>query len=94
LYYKSEFQSECYVSFPVAHTKFTLHVTLITISRQIRVHTTFWKVLRQINPYLLNKWPLKFACAYLNTQRSCTTGTPLIRTQGGSILVWEEVSPL
>ncbi|KRY03582.1 hypothetical protein T12_5220, partial [Trichinella patagoniensis] len=34
---------------------------------------------------LLNKWPLKFACAYLNTQRSCTTGTPLIQILGGNI---------
>ncbi|KRX30199.1 hypothetical protein T05_11498, partial [Trichinella murrelli] len=42
----------------------------------------FWKVLRQINTYVSNKWPLKFPCAYLNTQGSCTTGTPLIRIQG------------
>ncbi|KRY03790.1 hypothetical protein T12_16232, partial [Trichinella patagoniensis] len=42
----------------------------------------FWKVLRHINAYVSNKWPLKFPCAYLNTQGSCTTGTPLIRIQG------------
>ncbi|KRZ64282.1 hypothetical protein T08_1440, partial [Trichinella sp. T8] len=30
----------------------------------------------------LNKWRLKFPCAYLNTQGSCTTGTPVIRNQG------------
>ncbi|KRY21267.1 hypothetical protein T12_6616 [Trichinella patagoniensis] len=30
----------------------------------------FWKVLRQINPYVSNKWPLKLPCAYLNTQES------------------------
>ncbi|KRY17689.1 hypothetical protein T12_7777 [Trichinella patagoniensis] len=30
----------------------------------------FWKVLRQINPYVSNKWPLKLPCAYLNTQQS------------------------
>ncbi|KRX80742.1 hypothetical protein T06_14152 [Trichinella sp. T6] len=24
----------------------------------------FWKVLRQINPYVSNKWPLKLPCAY------------------------------
>ncbi|KRY32909.1 hypothetical protein T01_10562 [Trichinella spiralis] len=29
--------------------------------------TRFWKVLRHINAYVSNKWPLKFACAYLNT---------------------------
>ncbi|KRY46347.1 hypothetical protein T03_10431, partial [Trichinella britovi] len=55
------------------------------ISRQIRVHTTcdqrFCKVLRQINAFMSNKWPLKFPFAYLNTQGSCTTGTPLIRIQ-------------
>ncbi|KRY04498.1 hypothetical protein T12_16747, partial [Trichinella patagoniensis] len=45
----------------------------------------FWKVLRHINAYVSNKWPLKFPCAYLNTQGSCTTGTPLIRIQGGHI---------
>ncbi|KRY32330.1 hypothetical protein T01_12502 [Trichinella spiralis] len=27
----------------------------------------FWKVLRQINPYVSNKWSLKLPCAYLNT---------------------------
>ncbi|KRX71748.1 hypothetical protein T06_15406, partial [Trichinella sp. T6] len=42
----------------------------------------FWKDLRQTNPYVSNKWPLKFPCAYLNTQGSGTTGTPLIRIQG------------
>ncbi|KRX74200.1 hypothetical protein T06_2603 [Trichinella sp. T6] len=26
----------------------------------------FWKVLRQINAYVLNKWLLKFQCPYLN----------------------------
>ncbi|KRZ48372.1 hypothetical protein T02_14314, partial [Trichinella nativa] len=58
------------------------HSTLCAISRQIRVHTTFWKVLRHINAYLWNKWPLKFPYANLNTKKSCTTGTPLIRNQG------------
>ncbi|KRZ94401.1 hypothetical protein T08_4662 [Trichinella sp. T8] len=33
----------------------------------VRRATRFWKVPWQTNPYLLNKWPLKFACAYLNT---------------------------
>ncbi|KRZ82385.1 hypothetical protein T08_16578 [Trichinella sp. T8] len=42
-----------------------------------------WKDLRHINAYVLNKWRLKFPCAYLNTQGSCTTGTPVIRNQGG-----------
>ncbi|KRZ81079.1 hypothetical protein T08_569, partial [Trichinella sp. T8] len=30
----------------------------------------FWKVLRHINAYVSNKWPLKFPGAYLNTQES------------------------
>ncbi|KRY51087.1 hypothetical protein T03_4104 [Trichinella britovi] len=45
----------------------------------------FWKVLRQINTYVSNKWLLKFPCAYLNTQESRHTGTPLIRIQDGGI---------
>ncbi|KRX35273.1 hypothetical protein T09_12033 [Trichinella sp. T9] len=43
----------------------------------------FWKVLRQINAYVSNKWPLKLPCAYLNTQESRPTGTPLKRIQSG-----------
>ncbi|KRY57152.1 hypothetical protein T03_8152 [Trichinella britovi] len=43
----------------------------------------FWKVLRQINPYVSNKWPLKLPCAYLNTQESRHTGTPLKWNMGG-----------
>ncbi|KRZ81546.1 hypothetical protein T08_730, partial [Trichinella sp. T8] len=35
----------------------------------------------QTKQYLLNKLPLKFACAYLNTQESSTSGTPLKRLQ-------------
>ncbi|KRX61206.1 hypothetical protein T09_12125 [Trichinella sp. T9] len=27
----------------------------------------FWKVPRQTNAYVSNKWPLKLPCAYLNT---------------------------
>ncbi|KRX63220.1 hypothetical protein T09_619 [Trichinella sp. T9] len=59
------------------------HSTFLPIPRQIRICETFWKVLRHINAYVLNKWRLKFPCAYLNTQGSCTTGTPVIRNQGG-----------
>ncbi|KRX31616.1 hypothetical protein T05_13177, partial [Trichinella murrelli] len=56
----------------------------LAISRQIRIcETRFWKVLRQINLYVSNKWLLKLPCAYLNTQESRHTGTPLIRIQGG-----------
>ncbi|KRY15079.1 hypothetical protein T12_11690, partial [Trichinella patagoniensis] len=57
--------------------------TFLAIYRQIRFHKWFWKVLRQINPYVSNKWPLKLPCAYLNTQESRHTGTPLIWNKGG-----------
>ncbi|KRY59577.1 hypothetical protein T03_5044 [Trichinella britovi] len=49
----------------------------------INYNEMFLKVPRHTNAYVSNKWPLKFPCAYLNTQGSCTTGTPLIRIQGG-----------
>ncbi|KRY27576.1 hypothetical protein T01_8548 [Trichinella spiralis] len=42
-----------------------------------RATRRFWKVLRQIKPYMSNKWHLKLPCAYLNTQESRHTGTPL-----------------
>ncbi|KRZ47274.1 hypothetical protein T02_13697 [Trichinella nativa] len=56
------------------------HRILLEITRQIR---NFWKVLRQINAYVLNKWLLKFQCAYLNTQGSSPSGTPLKRIDDG-----------
>ncbi|KRX32460.1 hypothetical protein T05_8142, partial [Trichinella murrelli] len=80
-------RARVYFLFPWLLLKSHHPSSFFPISRQIRVHTTcdqrFCKVLRQINPYVWNKWPLKLACAYLNTQGSCTTGTPLIRIQGG-----------
>ncbi|KRX66329.1 hypothetical protein T09_14867 [Trichinella sp. T9] len=45
--------------------------------------TRFWKVPRQTNAYLSNKWPLKLPCAYLNTQGISPSGTPLKRIQDG-----------
>ncbi|KRY18807.1 hypothetical protein T12_83 [Trichinella patagoniensis] len=47
----------------------------------VRRATRFWKVPWQTNPNLLNKWPLKFACAYLNTQESSPSGSPLKQVQ-------------
>ncbi|KRX40629.1 hypothetical protein T05_5972 [Trichinella murrelli] len=35
----------------------------------------FWKIPMQTKRYLLNKLPLKFACAYTNTQESSETDT-------------------
>ncbi|KRX27026.1 hypothetical protein T07_5353 [Trichinella nelsoni] len=52
-----------------------------------RATRRFWKVLLQTNPYLLNKWPVKFACAFLNTQESSPSGTPLKRLQDGIVSV-------
>ncbi|KRX84296.1 hypothetical protein T06_15878 [Trichinella sp. T6] len=46
-----------------------------------RATRKFWKVPWQTNLNLLNKWPLIFACAYLNTQESSPSGTPLKRLQ-------------
>ncbi|KRY31163.1 hypothetical protein T01_4264 [Trichinella spiralis] len=39
----------------------------------------FWKVPRQTNVLVWNKWPLKLSCAYLNTQGSSPSDTPLKR---------------
>ncbi|KRX68707.1 hypothetical protein T09_11752, partial [Trichinella sp. T9] len=44
-----------------------------------RETSKFWKVLLQTKPYLLNKWPPILACAYLNTQESSPSETPLKR---------------
>ncbi|KRY10699.1 hypothetical protein T12_11304 [Trichinella patagoniensis] len=43
----------------------------------------FWKVPRQTNAFMSNKWPLKLPCAYLNTQGSSPSGTPLKRIDNG-----------
>ncbi|KRX17110.1 hypothetical protein T07_8328 [Trichinella nelsoni] len=70
-------------------TKFASLYDFFAISRQIGVSATCdRKVLTvswQANPNLLNKWPLKFACAYLNTQESGSSGTHLKRLQDGRI---------
>ncbi|KRY52293.1 hypothetical protein T03_11149 [Trichinella britovi] len=61
LYYKNELHTAGFISFSIA---------LIKIA-------TFWKVSRQTNAYMSNKWPLKLSGAYLNTQGSSPSGTPL-----------------
>ncbi|KRX74264.1 hypothetical protein T06_7440 [Trichinella sp. T6] len=50
----------------------------------------FCKVLLQTKPYLLNKFYLKFACAYLNTQKSSPSRTPLKRLQDGRFELYIE----
>ncbi|KRX71369.1 hypothetical protein T06_897, partial [Trichinella sp. T6] len=72
--------SQLYSTFPIARyllrslflpLKSYKRAIFLAISRQIRIcETRFCKVLRQINPYVSNKWPLKLPCAYLNTQQS------------------------
>ncbi|KRX14677.1 hypothetical protein T07_12970 [Trichinella nelsoni] len=54
----------CFFSFPVTPTKLA---------------SSFWKVPRQTNASASNKWPLKLLCAYLNTQGSSPSETPLKR---------------
>ncbi|KRZ59731.1 hypothetical protein T02_15612 [Trichinella nativa] len=50
---------------------------------KIARYVTFWKVPRQTNAYVSNKWPLKLPCAYLNTQGSNPSDTPLKRIDNG-----------
>ncbi|KRY54787.1 hypothetical protein T03_5478 [Trichinella britovi] len=45
----------------------------------------FVRLLLQTKPYLLNKWPPILACAYLNTQESSPSRTPLKRLQDGNV---------
>ncbi|KRY54780.1 hypothetical protein T03_17618, partial [Trichinella britovi] len=49
-----------------------------------RETSMFWKVVLQTKPYLMNKFYLKFACDYLNTQESSPSGTALKRFQDGN----------
>ncbi|KRY36734.1 hypothetical protein T01_8368 [Trichinella spiralis] len=69
------------VSFPFLFFPLKLqhHATFLAISRQIRIYKTFWKVPRQTNASVSNKWSLKLLWAYLNTQGSCPSETPLKR---------------
>ncbi|KRX37507.1 hypothetical protein T06_15387 [Trichinella sp. T6] len=45
--------------------------------------TRLWKVPRQTNAYVSNKWLLKLPCAYLNTQGSGPFENRLKRIGGG-----------
>ncbi|KRX35572.1 hypothetical protein T09_6966, partial [Trichinella sp. T9] len=66
----------CFISSPIAPAKITsslnffCNISANTRSYTVRPVRRFWKVLRQINRYVSNKWPLKLPCAYLNTQQS------------------------
>ncbi|KRY52522.1 hypothetical protein T03_13596, partial [Trichinella britovi] len=42
----------------------------------IKRATSIWNVQRQTNAYMVNRRPLKFAGAYLNTQESEPIATP------------------
>ncbi|KRZ47484.1 hypothetical protein T02_7102 [Trichinella nativa] len=48
------------LSFVLLRLKSYQHRTFLAITRQIRIHKTFWKVPRQTDAYVSNKWPLKF----------------------------------
>ncbi|KRX85207.1 hypothetical protein T06_2108 [Trichinella sp. T6] len=67
--------------------KIARYVTFLSISHQILFCTSsdkrFLKVPRQTNAYVSNKWPLKLPCAYLNTQGSSPSDTPLKRIDNG-----------
>ncbi|KRY14146.1 hypothetical protein T12_6605 [Trichinella patagoniensis] len=72
--------------------KIARYVTFLSISHQILFCTSsdkkswairFLKVPRQTNAYVSNKWPLKLPCAYLNTQGSSPSDTPLKRIDDG-----------
>ncbi|KRX78044.1 hypothetical protein T06_9056 [Trichinella sp. T6] len=56
-----------FISFPIAPIKFA----------------TLWKVPRQTNAYVSNKWPVKLPAAYLNTQGSSPSGTSFKRIDNG-----------
>ncbi|KRY27752.1 hypothetical protein T01_2043, partial [Trichinella spiralis] len=76
-----------FVSISDVPTKIASLYNFFAISRQIRVCTTCnQNVAWETNPYLLNKRHLKFACAYLNTQQSSPSGTPLKRHQDRNVL--------
>ncbi|KRX69011.1 hypothetical protein T09_5735 [Trichinella sp. T9] len=71
-----------FASVAIVPSKIVSLCNSFAISRQIRVSMTkFWKVPWQTNLNLLNKWLLQFACAYVNTQESSPSGTPLKRLQ-------------
>ncbi|KRX25273.1 hypothetical protein T07_41 [Trichinella nelsoni] len=63
-------------------TKIASLYNFFAISRQVRVCTTC----DQFHGKLTRTcWPLKFACAYLNTQESSPSGTPLKWLQDGNV---------
>ncbi|KRX74294.1 hypothetical protein T06_12717, partial [Trichinella sp. T6] len=65
---------------PLKSHHFTTFVQYLGKYAFVRLATRkFWEVPWQTNPNLLNKRHLKFACAYLNTQESSPSGTPLKR---------------
>ncbi|KRX54438.1 hypothetical protein T09_10447 [Trichinella sp. T9] len=80
----AEASTNVLLRFVLLRLKLYNHITFLAITGQIRINKrNFWKVLRQINAYLLNKWPLKLQCAYLNTQGSSPSDTPLKRIDDG-----------
>ncbi|KRY38537.1 hypothetical protein T01_13432, partial [Trichinella spiralis] len=79
LYYKNE--SQVLFPFLSLRLKSQLYETFCQyLIKYAFVHrrTKFWKVPRQTNAYVSNKWPLKLPCAYLNTQGSSPSDTMLV----------------
>ncbi|KRX24161.1 hypothetical protein T07_13863 [Trichinella nelsoni] len=52
-----------------------------TISNNLKKVVSIWKVPRQTNAYVSSKWSLTLPCAYLNTQGSSPSETPLKRIE-------------
>ncbi|KRZ90076.1 hypothetical protein T08_8471, partial [Trichinella sp. T8] len=76
-------------TFPVTRTKIALscnvfcNISANTLSCNVRLVNRFWKVSRQTNAYVLNKWSLTLPRAYLNTQGTAPSETPLKRMDDG-----------
>ncbi|KRZ89996.1 hypothetical protein T08_2629 [Trichinella sp. T8] len=66
----------CFIPFLVIPTK-------IAKSCNVFGNISLWKVPRQTNAYVSNKWPLKLSGAYLNTQGSSPSGTSFKRISDG-----------
>ncbi|KRY35239.1 hypothetical protein T01_7139 [Trichinella spiralis] len=74
-FYSALLSFEILLRFLLLRLKSYHNKIFLAITRQIRIHKTFWKVPRQTNAYL--------PCAYLNTQGSSPSENPLKRIDGG-----------
>ncbi|KRX33534.1 hypothetical protein T05_3964 [Trichinella murrelli] len=72
LYYKNESQISCFISFPVIPTKIATSRNFLTISHQISIYKSCDHILE------CSTASKRLPCAYLNTQGSSPSETPLI----------------